>query len=47
MKGCKNSLDSLVSNKYLGQNVGPYDGRQGPGEVGHKHVETPPLVTSP
>jgi len=31
----------------LGQNVGPFDGRLGPGKVGHKNAETPPLLTSP
>jgi len=27
--------------------VGPFDGRPGPGKVGHKNVKTPPLVTPP
>jgi len=31
----------------LGQNVGPFDGRPGPGKVGHKNAKTPPLVTPP
>jgi len=34
----------------LGQNVGPFDGRPGPGKVGHKNhknAKTPPLVTAP
>jgi len=25
--------------------VGSFDGRPGPGEVGHKNAKTPPLVT--
>ena len=33
--------------KYLGQNVGPFDGRQGPGKTGHKNAKIPPLGTSP
>jgi len=31
----------------LGQNVGPFDGRPGPGKVGNKNAKTPPLVTTP
>jgi len=31
----------------LGQNVGPFDGRPGPGKVGHKNAKTPPFVTTP
>jgi len=31
----------------LDQKVGPFDGRPGPGIVGHKNAKTPPLVTSP
>jgi len=31
----------------LGQNVGPFHGRPGPGKVGHKNAKTPPLVMSP
>jgi len=31
----------------LGQNIGPFDGRPGPGKVGHKNAKAPPLVTSP
>jgi len=31
----------------LGQNVGPFDGRPGPGKVGHKNAKSPPLVTLP
>jgi len=27
--------------------VGPFDGRPGPGKVGHKNAKTPPLVTFP
>jgi len=27
--------------------VDPFDGRPGPGKVGHKNAKTPPLVTSP
>jgi len=30
----------------LGQNVGPFDGRPGPGKVGHENAKTPPLVTT-
>jgi len=40
-------VDSLVSKKHMGQNVGPFYGRPGPGKVGHKNAKTPPLVTSP
>jgi len=47
IKGSKNSKDSLVSTKYLGQNVGPFDGHPRPGKVGHKNAKTPPLVTAP
>jgi len=31
----------------MGQNIGPFDGRPGPGKVGHKSAKAPPLVTSP
>ena len=31
----------------MGQNEGPFDGRRGPGKVGHKNAKTPPLVTPP
>ena len=31
----------------MGQNVGPFDGRRGPGKVGHKNAKTPPLMTPP
>jgi len=27
--------------------VGPFDGRPGPGKVGHKNTKTPPLVMPP
>jgi len=27
--------------------VSPFDGRPGPGNVGHKNARTPPLVTPP
>jgi len=27
--------------------MGPFDGRPGPGKVGHKNAKTPPLVTPP
>ena len=27
--------------------MGSFDGRPGPGEVGHKNAKTPPLVTPP
>jgi len=37
----------LWHNKYLGQNVGPFDRRPGPGKVGHKTAKTTPLVTPP
>jgi len=31
----------------LGQNVGLFDGRPGPGKVGHKNSKTLPLLTPP
>jgi len=31
----------------LGKNVGPFDGRPGPGKVGHKKAKTPSHVTLP
>jgi len=27
--------------------VGPFDGRPGPGKIGHKNAKTPSLVTPP
>ena len=47
IKGSKNSWDNLISKKYLGQNVGPFDGRPGPVKIGHKNAKTSPLVTFP
>jgi len=32
IKGCENPWNSLASKKHLGQNVGPFDGRPGPGK---------------
>jgi len=43
----KDSWDILVSQKYLIENVAPFDWRLGPGKVGHKNAKTPPLVTPP
>ena len=40
IKGSKNSWDSLVSKKHLGQNVGPIDGRPRPSKLGHKNPKT-------
>jgi len=31
----------------LDQNVGPFDGRAGPGKIGHQNAETSPLLTPP
>jgi len=42
-RALKTRRKAYFLEKYLGQNVGPFDGRPGPGKVGHKNAKTPHL----